>query len=288
MPLTKPSGELRAGGSLAEPCSPRDEERGGGRNVQGEAAMLSRHQPHELVVHDADEGPGPASGSSAPPARARAGRGPRSRNSRVTGSATSASSRARRTSRKRVADVLLAQASAAAELSEGAGEPLADGFEHAMILTCQPPAREDDRPVPRCAHRGPAGPHRGVGLLLGLRDRAHGAQPLPAAPPRPRPSGGEARTPAARATRTGSSGSSSSATTSSTSSRPRSPPGPLSSCSGRPGSPSRRSLSTVVIVIFAEVAPKTAAAVQPERFAFPAARVLAPLLRPRLPPWCAP
>ena len=35
---------------------------------------------------------------------------------------------------------------------------------------------------------------------------------------------------------------------------------------------------TVVIVIFAEVAPKTAAAIQPERFAFPAARVLAPLL----------
>lgn len=35
---------------------------------------------------------------------------------------------------------------------------------------------------------------------------------------------------------------------------------------------------TVVIVIFAEVAPKTAAAVQPERFAFPAARVLSPLL----------
>ena len=36
---------------------------------------------------------------------------------------------------------------------------------------------------------------------------------------------------------------------------------------------------TIVIVIFAEVAPKTAAAVQPERFAFPAARVLAPMLR---------
>ena len=35
---------------------------------------------------------------------------------------------------------------------------------------------------------------------------------------------------------------------------------------------------TVVIVIFAEVAPKTAAALQPERFAFPAARVLSPLL----------
>ena len=35
---------------------------------------------------------------------------------------------------------------------------------------------------------------------------------------------------------------------------------------------------TVVIVIFAEVAPKTAAAIQPERFAFPAARVLSPLL----------
>ena len=35
---------------------------------------------------------------------------------------------------------------------------------------------------------------------------------------------------------------------------------------------------TVVIVIFAEVAPKTAAAIQPERFAFPAARVLVPLL----------
>ena len=36
---------------------------------------------------------------------------------------------------------------------------------------------------------------------------------------------------------------------------------------------------TVVIVIFAEVAPKTAAAIQPERLAFPAARVLVPLLR---------
>ena len=35
---------------------------------------------------------------------------------------------------------------------------------------------------------------------------------------------------------------------------------------------------TAVIVIFAEVAPKTAAALNPERFAFPAARVLAPLL----------
>lgn len=35
---------------------------------------------------------------------------------------------------------------------------------------------------------------------------------------------------------------------------------------------------TVLIVIFAEVAPKTAAALQPERFAFPAARVLAPLM----------
>ena len=35
---------------------------------------------------------------------------------------------------------------------------------------------------------------------------------------------------------------------------------------------------TVVIVIFAEVAPKTAAAIQPERFAFPATRVLTPLL----------
>ena len=35
---------------------------------------------------------------------------------------------------------------------------------------------------------------------------------------------------------------------------------------------------TVVIVIFAEVAPKTAAAIHPERYAFPAARVLAPML----------
>ena len=38
-------------------------------------------------------------------------------------------------------------------------------------------------------------------------------------------------------------------------------------------------LLTAVIVIFAEVAPKTAAALNPERFAFPAARVLTPLLR---------
>ena len=35
---------------------------------------------------------------------------------------------------------------------------------------------------------------------------------------------------------------------------------------------------TVVIVIFAEVAPKTAAALHPERYAFPAARILTPLL----------
>ena len=35
---------------------------------------------------------------------------------------------------------------------------------------------------------------------------------------------------------------------------------------------------TVIIVIFAEVAPKTAAAIQPERLAFPAARVLSPML----------
>ena len=40
---------------------------------------------------------------------------------------------------------------------------------------------------------------------------------------------------------------------------------------------------TAVIVIFAEVAPKTAAALNPERFAFPAARVLGPLLWPRVP-----
>ena len=36
---------------------------------------------------------------------------------------------------------------------------------------------------------------------------------------------------------------------------------------------------TVIIVIFAEVAPKTAAALHPERLAFPAARILSPLLR---------
>lgn len=36
---------------------------------------------------------------------------------------------------------------------------------------------------------------------------------------------------------------------------------------------------TVVIVIFAEVVPKTAAALKPERFAFPAAHILSPLLR---------
>lgn len=40
---------------------------------------------------------------------------------------------------------------------------------------------------------------------------------------------------------------------------------------------------TVIIVIFAEVAPKTAAALYPERIAFPAARVLSPLLRAAYP-----
>ena len=38
-------------------------------------------------------------------------------------------------------------------------------------------------------------------------------------------------------------------------------------------------LLTVVILIFAEVAPKTLAALQPERVAFPAAFVLGPLMR---------
>ena len=140
VPLAKPSGELRAGGSLARALQPRDEERGGGRNVQGEAAMLSRHQPHELVVHDADEGLARRQAlqhllpdrAGADPVEELAGDG--QRDVRFEQGAPDLA--------QRVADVLLAQASAAAELSEGAGEPLADGFEHAMILTRQPPTRE--------------------------------------------------------------------------------------------------------------------------------------------------
>ena len=95
--------------------------------------MLGRHQPHELLVHDPDEGL--ARGQALQhllPHRALAHpveelAGNRQGDVRLEQGAPHFP--------QRFPDVVLGQARAAAEVSEGAREPLADGFEHAMILT---------------------------------------------------------------------------------------------------------------------------------------------------------
>ena len=94
--------------------------------------MLSRHQPHELLVHDPDEGLARVRlfSTSCPTARSRPVEeltGDRQGDVRLEQGAPHFP--------QRFPDVVLGQARAAAEVSEGTREPLADGFEHAMILT---------------------------------------------------------------------------------------------------------------------------------------------------------
>ena len=95
--------------------------------------MLSRHQPHELLVHHPDEGL--ARGEAlqhllphralAHPVEELAGDG--QRDVRLEQGAAHLA--------ERFGDVVLGEARPPAEVPEGAREPLADGFEHAMILT---------------------------------------------------------------------------------------------------------------------------------------------------------